>query len=52
MAKQTHPLAGGIGILAALALLFSASAGAELRSLGDSDLDDVVGQAGISISAS
>ncbi len=25
MAKQTHPLAGGIGILAALALLFSAS---------------------------
>ena len=50
MAKQTHPLAGGIGILAALALLFSASAGAELRSLGDSDLDDVVGQAGISIS--
>lgn len=36
MAKQTHPLAGGIGILAALALLFSASAGAELRSLGDS----------------
>lgn len=38
MAKQTHPLAGGIGILAALALLFSASAGAELRSLGDSDL--------------
>ncbi len=52
MAKQTHPLAGGIGILAALALLFSASAGAELRSLGDSDLDDVVGQAEISISAS
>ncbi len=52
MAKQTHPLAGGIGILAALALLFSASAGAELRLLGDGDLDDVVGQAGISISAS
>lgn len=50
MVKQIYLLVGGIGIFVVLVLLFSVLVGVELCLLGDSDLDDVVGQVGISIS--